>query len=504
MPTEALNPFKIKDLLPQADNYLLEELIYNTPLTEAELETEISKLKQELNLEEAGNLVINILLGRQSRIAAKRKADVLKAQRILQNLALQAALDKDYFNLLLQAYGQVSSKVLIQDLEGVKTIDGLLEKLGEPRVVLKVKAEDNLKFLNTLYQDKKITLNTFRRLYKIYAFEGAPELKKDFNALVKEIETINPNFKDKEELAAKVFLAEVAKEELAPLLNLYKSFPHPLTVEDLETIYFKYNTLPEAEVQKIFKAILARLPYREEPYENLALAVKILKEGRPEIFESSKEQAQIKQEKLAYMQELAKIPFFVGYQDELTLKFFGKKTLVELGLDFKTLLNNLPYEKSYKENTDIGLKIMLGKIPYKAGYAQALYRKENKAKLGEDPLRIEALQNYTGPQSKEQVLEFFRLKLKPYTFYKKDDVAYCAALAYLIDELNGKNPPQATTVALELFELGLTEKEVDEIVLKFLQKVSFDSEALLTAYKRFYEINHDREDAAARILNMLD
>lgn len=504
MPTETLNPFKIKDLLPQADNYLLEELVYNTPLTEAELETEISKLKQELNLEEAGNLVVNILLGRQSKIAAKRKAEVLKAQRILQNLAVQVALDKEYFNLLLQAYGQVSSKVLIQDLEGVKTIDGLLEKLGEPRVVLKVKAEDNLKFLNALYQDKKITLNTFRRLYKIYAFEGAPELKKDFNALVKEIEILNPNFKDKEELAAKVFLAEVAKEELAPLLNLYKSFPHHLTVEDLETIYFKYNTLPEAEVQKIFKAILTRLPYKEEPYENLALAVKILKEGRPEIFESSKEQAQIKQEKLAYMQELAKIPFFVGYQDELTLKFFGKKTLVELGLDFKTLLNNLPYEKNYKENTDIGLKIMLGKIPYKAGYAQALYRKENKAKLGEDPLRIEALQNYTGPQSKEQVLEFFRLKLKPYTFYKKDDVTYCAALAYLIDELNGKNPPQATTVALKLFELGLTEKEVDEIVSKFLQKVSFDEEALLTAYKRFYDINKDKEDAVARILNMLD
>ena len=148
MPTETLNPFKIKDLLPQADNYLLEELVYNTPLTEAELETEISKLKQELNLEEAGNLVVNILLGRQSKIAAKRKAEVLKAQRILQNLAVQGALDKEYFNLLLQAYGQVSSKVLIQDLEGVKTIDGLLEKLGEPRVVLKVKAEDNLKFLN--------------------------------------------------------------------------------------------------------------------------------------------------------------------------------------------------------------------------------------------------------------------------------------------------------------------------------------------------------------------
>lgn len=504
MPTETLNPFKIKDLLPQADNYLLEELLYSTPLTEEELKAEISKIKQELNLEEAGNLIINILLCRQSKIAAKRKADVIKAQRILQRIAAEVALDKDYFNLLLQAYGQVSSKVLIQDLNGPKTVDNLLEKLGEPRVVLKVKAEENLKFLNNLYKDKKITLNTFRRLYKIYAFEGAPELKKAFNALLKEIENICPAFKDKEELASKVFLAEIAKEELAPLLNLYKNFPHPLTLEDLEIIYFKYRELPEAEIQKIFKAILTRLPYKEEPYENLALAVKIFKEGRPETFDKSKEQAQIKQEKLAYMQELAKVPFFLGYQDELTLKFFGKKTLIELGLDFKALLNNLPYAESYKENADIGLKIMLGKIPFKAGYAQALYRKENKAKLGEDPLRIEALQNYTGPQSKEQVLEFFRLKLKPYTFYKKDGAAYCAALAYLIDELNGKNPPKAATVALELFEQGLAENQVDEIVSKFLEKVSFDEEALLTAYKRFYEINHDKEDAAARILNMLD
>ena len=504
MPTETLNPFRIKDLLPQADNYLLEELLYNTPLTEEELTAEISKIKQELNLDEAGNLVVNILLCRQSKTAAKRKADVLKAQRILQNLSAQVALDNEYFNLLVQAYGQVSSKVLIQDLKGAKTVDDLLEKLGEPRVVLKVKAEENLKFLNNLYKDKKITLNTFRRLYKIYAFEGAPELKKDFNALIKDIENINPDFKDKEELAAKVFLAEITKEEIAPMLNLYKNFPHPLTVEDLETVYFKYNNLPEAEVQKIFKAILMRLPYKEEPYENLALAVKILKEGKAEIFDGAKEQAQIRQEKLAYMQELAKVPLFVGYQDELTLKFFGKKTLVDLGLDFKALLNNLPYAESYKENADIGLKIMLGKIPFKAGYAQALYRKENKAKFGEDPLRIEALQNYTGPQTKEQVLDFFRLKLKPYTFYKKDDSAYCAALAYLIDELNGKNPPKAAAVALELFEQGLNEKQVDEIVSKFLQKVSFDEEALLTAYKRFYDIKQDQEDAVARILNMLD
>ena len=221
MPTENLNPFKVKDLLPQADNYLLEELLYNTPLTEAELEAEVSKIKQELSLEESGNLIVNILLCRQSKIAAHKKAAVLKAQKILQNLAVQVALDKEYFNLILQAYGQVSSKVLIQDLEGPKTIDNLLEKLGEPRVVLKVKAEDNLKFLNSLHKDKKITLNTFRRLYKVYAFEGAPELKKDFSVLVKEIENINPYFYDKEELASKVLLAEVAKEELAPMLNLY-------------------------------------------------------------------------------------------------------------------------------------------------------------------------------------------------------------------------------------------------------------------------------------------
>ncbi|MBQ2313134.1 MAG: hypothetical protein II183_03120, partial [Elusimicrobiaceae bacterium] len=174
------------------------------------------------------------------------------------------------------------------------------------------------------------------------------------------------------------------------------------------------------------------------------------------------------------------------------------------GLQFKALLQSLPFNENYKENADIGIKVMLGKIPYKAGYAQALYRKENRGKLGEDPLRIEALQNYTGPYSKEDVLDFFRTKLKFYTFYKKDGAAYCAALAYLIDELNGKNPPKATTVALELFEQGLNEKQVEEIVNKFLQKVSFDENALLTAYKRFFEIKHDKDDAVERVLNMLD
>ena len=175
-----------------------------------------------------------------------------------------------------------------------------------------------------------------------------------------------------------------------------------------------------------------------------------------------------------------------------------------MGLEFKSLLQSLPFIKSYKENADIGIKVLLGKIPFEAGYSQALYRKENCAKFGEDPLRVEALQNYTGSQSKEEVFEFFRTKLKPYTFYKNNGAAYCAALAYLIDDLNGKNPPQATTVALELFEQGLNEKQVEEILIKFLPKISLDVDALLTAYKRFYDIKHDREDAVARVLNMLD
>lgn len=502
MPAE-IEQEKLKTYLPKADSYLLAELLYNNSLTEEELEKEISALKESLNTDE-DNLIIDILLFRQSKKSAVKKAKVFKAQKILQNLAAQVALDKEYYDLLNHVYAQVSSKILVQETPKPHTVDNLLKGIKEPRVILKVKADENLKFLNDLHDSRKITLKTFRNLFQVYAFPGAPELKSDFNILLNKIAEIASDFKYKEELAAKVLLAEIAEEEIAPILNLYKTFPHPLNLEDLIIIYFKYSVLPEGEVQKVFKAILAKLPSKEEPYENLALAVKILKDGREETFDKSVLQARIKQDKLKYMKALAKVPFFVGYQDELTLKFYGKKSLLDVGLEFKELLQSLPFNESYKENADIGIKVMLGKIPYKAGYAQALYRKESKPKLGEDPLRLEALQKYSGPKSKEEVLEFLRLKLKPYTFHKKDGAAYCTALAYLIDELNGKNPPKATTVALELFEQGLNEKQVEEIVNKFLQKVSFDEDALLTAYKRFYDIKQDKEDAVARILNMLD
>ena len=493
---------KLKTYLPKADDYLLSELLYNNYLTENGLRKEITALKQNLKLAE-DNLIIDILLFRQSKIAAPKKAKVLKAQKILVDLANKVSLDKEYFDLLNHVYAQVSSKILLPDIIDY-TVDSLLEMIQEPRAVLKARAEANLKFLNDLYTARKFTLKTFRNLYLVYAFEGAPELKSDFDNLVNKIAEAAPEFKHKEELAAKVFLAEIAEEEIGPILSLSTAFHYPLNLEDLETIYFKYSELPPIEVQKIFNTILLRLPHKEEPYENLALAVKILKDGREEIFNKSLQQASNKQNKLNYMKALATVPFFVGYEDELTLKFYGKQTLMDVALDFKELLKSLPFSESYKENADIGIKVLLGKIPYKAGYAQALYRKENKGQRGEDPLRLEALQKYSGPQSKEDVLEFFRLKLKLYTFYKKDGAAYCAALAYLIDELNGKNPPKATTVALELFEQGLNEKQVEEIVNKFLQKVSFDEDALLTAYKRFFEINHDKEDAVERLLNMLD
>ncbi len=494
---------KLKSYLPKADDYLLEELLYNNSLTEDELKKKISALRQNLNLDDEDNLIIDILLFRQSQLCAPRKAKVLKAQKILLGLAAQVALDKEYYDLLNHVYAQVSSETLIQDIQN-PTVDNLLEKIKEPRAALKVKAEGNSQFLNGLYNSRKITLKTFKNLYQIYAFEGAPELKNNFDILVSEIESHSPHFKYKEELAAKVLLAEIAKEEISPILNLYTTFPHPLNLEDLEVIYFKYSALPDVEIQKLFKEILMRLPYKEEPYENLALAVKILKDGREEVFNNALNQARIKQNKLSYMKALTKVPFFIGHEDELTLKFYGKKTLMDVGLEFKALLQSLPFTESYKENADIGIKVLLGKIPYKAGYAQALYRKENKGKPGEDPLRLEALQKYSGSQSKEEVLEFFRLKFKPYTFYKNNGAAYCAALAYLVDELNGKNPPKVAAVALELFEQGLNEKQVEEIINRFLQKVSFDEEALLTAYKRFYDINKDKEDAVARILNMLE
>ena len=493
---------KLRTYLPKADDYLLSELLYNNSLTENGLRKEIAELKQNFKIDD-DNLIIDILLFRQSKITAPQKAKVFKAQKILANLANKVSLDKEYFDLLNHVYGQVSSKILVQDIIDY-TVESLLEMIKEPRTVLKAKAIANLKFLNDLHTSRKITLKTFRDLYQVYAFEGAPELKSDFDNLIIRISEISPSFKYKEELTAKVLLAEIAEEEITPILNLYNTFPHSLILEDLEIIYFKYLGLSPGEVQKIFKAILERLPYKEEPYENLALAVRILKDGREEIFNKSLQQANNKQNKLNYMKALATVPFFVGYEDELTLKFYGKQTLMDVALDFKELLKSLPFSESYKENADIGIKVLLGKIPYKVGYAQALYRKENKGKPGEDPLRLEAIQKYHGPQSKEDVLEFLRLKLKLYTFYKKDGAAYCAALAYLIDELNGKNPPQATTVALELFEQGLNEKQVEEIVNKFLQKVSFDEDALLTAYKRFFEINHDKEDAVERLLNMLD
>lgn len=502
MPAE-INQAKLKTYFPKADAYLLAELLYNNSLTESELNREISTLKQNLNIDD-DNLIIDILLFRQSKIGAVKKAQVFKAQKILQDLENQVSLDQEYCTLLNHVYGQVSSKILVQDIPEPLMVDKLLEMIKEPLAVLKVRAEENLKFLNNLYTSRKITLKTFKNLSQVYAFEGAPELKNDFDILLAKIEGVSAVFKYKEELAAKVLLAEISEEEIEPILNLYNKFPYTLNLEDLETIYFKYAALPDDELLKIFKAILMRLPYKEEPYENLALAVKILTDGREEVFNESLKQARIKQDKLKYMKALTKVPFFVGYQDELTLKFYGKKSLMDVGIEFKELLQSLPFTESYKENADIGIKVMLGKIPYKAGYAQALYRKENKGKPGEDPLRLEALQKYSGPQSKDEVLEFFRIKLKPYTFYKKDGVAYCAALAYLIDELNGKNPTKATTVALELFEQGLNEKQVEEIINKFLQKSSFDEDALLTAYQRFYEIKHDKEDAVERILNMLD
>ena len=156
MPSK-INSATLKKLLPKADDYLLAELLYNNSLTKNELDKTISALRQNPDLAEEEDLIVDVLLFRQSKICVDKKAKALKAQKILRNLANQVSLDQKYFDLLTHVYAQVSSKIFVQDIIGY-TVDTLLEMIEEPYAVLKAKADENLKFLNVLYNSKKITL----------------------------------------------------------------------------------------------------------------------------------------------------------------------------------------------------------------------------------------------------------------------------------------------------------------------------------------------------------
>lgn len=522
--TQTIAP-TLAGVLPRASEYMLQLLEYkNNGRTEQDLIDLVNEYKKDLQIPQdlnADDLVIQIILLRQSPSAAKRKVEVLKSQKALAEIASVLTLDAQFLNLLLNHYASLScDKLFINEYENLsdsfdpqaqepspefsKIIDKLIGDAQKRETSAAAVREENKEYLAALLKNKKISSSLYLDLCETYCFCGASSFQPLFEVLLKDLGAANDNPSLNAALACKVLLYEITKEDALEITNLDKVMPYRLLQDDLQTIAFKYLKLKSAQdAADTLEAVLKRLSCADNPVENLGLAVRVVTDARVETLQEAEAIAAVNRGKILFMRKLAGYKFFSGCEDELTAAFYEYKSIEEVLSLFSQILRELPYNADINENADIGLKVLLKKLPMKDAVSQALFRKENKTNYSADTLENEALNNYLGTKSREEVLSLLREKLRSYSFWKDDGAKHCYALSIALEELNGNISSSWADTVLTLLEKGYPEESIEVIAEGLSSQKDLTADTIISAYDKFYASGKNHKDAAMRVVNML-
>ncbi|MDR1123421.1 MAG: hypothetical protein LBL61_02200 [Elusimicrobiota bacterium] len=508
----ASEPAKI---LPLADAYFLEELS-RSGAADAARSAKLKKTlgAQGLNPRQLDNLLAEIFLLRQSSKAAEHKVEVLKSRAALEEICESLSLSPDYRALLLDYFAAPAGKELFTQTRGgpaeqsktafARTIDELLETAQELDADAAPRMAANKNYINALFNDKKIPPSVWTDLLAAYGARGAADFAAGFGEITKKLAAINDNPAQNAILACRVLLHNITAEEAAFCAQTAAAVKYALQDDDLQTIALKYaGRKTPAEIAEIFEAVLKRLPYLDDPAENLGSAARIVADARPQTLREEELHAAQRKGKVLFMRKLAADKFFAGYEDELTNKFFGQNSIEEISSMFHHILKELPHGGDIYENADIAVKVLLKKLPLKDGINQASFKKENRKEAAAGGLEQEAFESYLGTKNKDEILEFFKQKFADFTFWHEDDDKHCCAMSILVEELNGKITPAAADLALFLLEAGYPADSAEIIASGLGAAAEIDKNDVSAAYEKFYADGNDHADAARRTVNML-
>ncbi|MBQ4493062.1 MAG: hypothetical protein II972_00435 [Elusimicrobiaceae bacterium] len=482
------------------------------------IKEEIASLKIKLSLSEsfeADNILADILLGLTSLEAAKRKIEVLKSRQALGEICQILFLDEEYAKLLLKTYATPLSKTLFiqacdelnPDFELKKDssalsdiIDTLLDKAKKQEEAFLATLEQEKIFLETLLKEKLINKASYLDLSDLFFNQNSLSLKQEWEKLFKELKTIYDNKTLNAELCLNTLKGNITPKEAKEITKLGKVLNKPLLATDLQRLYLKYAPIKSAEeILTTLQTLLKKFDYVYLPEENLSLAVKVMLEASEQNLINAENTASYNKGKILFLRALCSNKFFASFARELTLRFYGKISVQDLSLLLQNITARLP-GGTCKENADIGLKVLLGKLTFKEASAQANFLFDKRKKMFSNNFEQEALNTYLGTKSKEEVLNFFHTTLSQYDFWQKDNSKYCFALTILISQLNGNISEEWEITALKLLQEGAPEASV-EIILKELSNQIISSFEILNSYRDFYTQTSNHKEAALRVVN---
>ena len=482
------------------------------------LREEISFLKTKLPLNDnlqADNILADILLGFTSLEAAKRKIELLKSRQALGEICQNLVLDEDYTRLLFKTYASPLSKTLFTeacdklnpDFELKKDsavlskiIDTLLDEAKKQEDFFQTTVEEEKLFLKDLLNKKQIDKASFLDLSDLFFNQNSLSLKQEWTKISNELKTIYNDTTVDTELTLRVLKGNITFAQAKEIAKLASVLKLPILPSDLQSLYLKYGVVKTPqEILLTLQALLKKFDYIYSPLENLSLALKVMLEATQENLTQAETKASFNKGKILFLRSLCANKVFAPFAKELTLRFYGKISTQDLSLLLQNITSRLA-GGTCKENAEIGLKVLLGKLTFKEASSQAVFSFEKRKNQFSNSFEQEAFNSYLGTKTKEEVLNFFRTTLSQYDFWQKDNSKYCFALTALIAQLNGTLSEEWTLTTLKLLQEDAPETSV-EMILKELAKQPISTFEILNSYRDFYAQTSSHKEAALRVIN---
>lgn len=498
----------IYNMLPGIDNDYAAKLVYTLEdkKTIPQLQQDIANLAAQLSSDSpmTDTTIAKMLLDECTLAAALRQLRIYNNSTSINELCAALNISAQDTGKLLEVYASFSSEAyfdeafedalaqvqtenLSEEQQARESLSFLLKKADEIYARSKEITAQNRTDLLTLADKYHLSVKLTAELELLYSQPASIAVKARFEQLFKQLLQYNPNEHLCASLAARTLLLQITPKDAQDIALASKLLNDELLEEDLMIIACRYlKTKTPQDIAAAFDAVLKRLPYVDNPEENLGLAVRVLLEGTPESFERASQAATLKRETELLRRYLSKSPLYSGFEWELARRFGGKKTFAQLEQEMTELIHTLPHCVTADENKELACKILLGMISQEEALQQATYMQGIKAVSITQGLASELLKTYLGTKSPEELITFLNQSLEPYHFWKADRKKHIFALHSLVEELNGKYNHQICQFLLEMLENGSSVEILEDMLPSIEQKKDSaqELETLLWHYRQ--------------------
>lgn len=498
----------IYNMLPGIDNDYAAKLVYTLEdkKTLEQLQQDIADLAAQLNSDSAmtDTTIAKMLLDECTLSAALRQLRIYNNATSINELCAALNLPAQQTGMLLEVYASFSSRRYFDEAleQALKQVQGenltdeqqarnaveiLLREAQEVYTHSSQITAQNRADIFALADQYHLPAKLTAELELLYSQPASILFRPEFEKLFADLTATHNRPAFCARLAARTMLCQITPKDAQDIAQTSKLLNDELLEEDLLVIACRYLKVKHPQdIADAYDGVLKKLPYVDNPEENLGLAVRVLLDGTPASFEAAVAKAAHKREVELLRRQLSKNALYSGYEYDLAQRFGGHKTQPQLDREMQSLLAQFPYCVCADENKELACKVLLGVLSQEEAHNQAAYMQNLKAVSVTQGLAPQLMKNYLGTRSAQELVTFFNQTLAPYTFWKSNREKHIFALRCLVEEQNGTYNPQISAFVLDMLENGSSTQVLSDMLGTIVQKKGSEQElqTLLEHYRQ--------------------